>query len=131
MSQPKPVAPPPSLNVQDILYVLFKHKWKILVSAAIGIGAAAAVFSSRTLPFTNPRPNCLCATSWTQALSIKSIPGDSRPLSENLINSEVEILTSWDLAMQVAKAVGVERLLPESEGAAGHIQSGPHIFVRD
>ena len=44
MSQPKLVAPPPGLNVQDILYVLFKHKWKILLCAAIGIGAAAAVF---------------------------------------------------------------------------------------
>ena len=44
MSQPKPAAPPPGLNVQDILYVLFKHKWKILLCAAIGIGAAAAVF---------------------------------------------------------------------------------------
>ena len=31
MSQPKTVAPPPSLNLQDILYVLFKHKWKILL----------------------------------------------------------------------------------------------------
>ena len=37
--------------------------------------------------------------------------------SENLINSEVEILTSWDLAMQVAKAVGPARLLPKSEDA--------------
>ena len=33
------------MNVHDILYVLFKHKWKILLCAAIGIGAAAAVFS--------------------------------------------------------------------------------------
>ena len=53
------------------------------------------------------------------------------PSSENLINSEVEILTSWDLAMQVAKAVGVERLLPRSEGAADRIQSGPQYSSGD
>ena len=41
---PKLTAPPSSLNVQDVLYVLFKHKWKILLCSAIGIGAAAAVF---------------------------------------------------------------------------------------
>ena len=34
---------------------------------------------------------------------------------ENLINSEVEILTSWDLAMQVANAVGIDRLVPNSK----------------
>ena len=38
------------------------------------------------------------------------------PASENLINSEVEILKSWDLAMQVANAVGVDRLLSQSDG---------------
>ncbi len=44
MSQQKPVAQPSGLSPQDILYVLFKHKKKILTSAVIGIAAAAAVF---------------------------------------------------------------------------------------
>ncbi len=44
MSQSKPTAPSPALNVQDILYVLFKHKWKIIVTSLLGIGAAAAIF---------------------------------------------------------------------------------------
>ena len=39
-------------------------------------------------------------------------------VAETLINSEVEILTSWDLAMQVAKAAGIERRLPPSGSAA-------------
>ncbi len=34
--------------------------------------------------------------------------------SESAINSEVEILTSSDLAMQVAASVGADRLLPGS-----------------
>ena len=44
MSQQKPIAQPSGLNLQDILYVLFRHKWKIITCATIGICAAAAVF---------------------------------------------------------------------------------------
>ena len=44
MSQPKPQAQPSSLNLQDILYVLFRHKWKIITCSLIGLCAAAAVF---------------------------------------------------------------------------------------
>ena len=91
--------------------MLFKHKWKILVCAAIGIAAAAAVLLSLSHRSTSRKPNCSCAMLSTQARSIRSSqPLDNGPQVENLINSEVEILTSWDLAMQVAKAIGVERL---------------------
>ena len=31
--------------------------------------------------------------------------------ADSIINSEVEILTSWDLAVQVAEAIGPQRLL--------------------
>ena len=81
--RPKTVAPAASLNVQDILYVLFKHKWKILLCAAIGIGAAATVFL-RYPSFTNPKPNCSCATWWTQVLLIRSIPEDSERESNQI-----------------------------------------------
>ena len=47
MSQQKPTVPAPSLNAQDILYILFKHKGKILLSAVIGVCAAAAVYLLR------------------------------------------------------------------------------------
>ena len=44
MSQQKPIPQPSSLNLHDILYVLFRHKWKIIISSTIGLCAAAAVF---------------------------------------------------------------------------------------
>ena len=55
--------------------------------------------------FTNRRPNCLCAMSWTGARSIKMRRRfRATTISENLINSEAEILTSWDFSYQVAEA---------------------------
>ena len=117
MSQQKPTAPAPSLTVHDILYVFFKHKWKILLCAAAGICAAAAAYFLRTPVFESEAKllvRYVVDTSAIDQVDSRATIGSS---SENLINSEVEILTSWDLAMQVAKAVGPARLLPQSEDA--------------
>ena len=120
------------MNVQDILYVLFKHKWKIILTSAIGIGAAAAVYL--TYPTVYESQAKLLVRYVVDTSAIDQV--DSRATassSESVINSEVEILTSWDLAMQVASAVEVERLLPESGGkadipkAAGMIRTGLEV----
>ena len=132
MSQPKIVAPPSGLNVQDILYVLFRHKWKILLCAAIGIGAAAAVFLR--FPTIYESQAKLLVRYIMDTSAIDRI--DSSGSNETLINSEVEILTSWDLAMEVAKALVAERLLPQSAGGsnitntAGAIRSGLNVTAR-
>ncbi len=34
----------PGISIHDVLYVLFKHKWKILVVAGVGFLAAGAVY---------------------------------------------------------------------------------------
>src|SRR5439155_1630170 len=55
--------------------------------------------------------------------------------SENVLGSEVEILTSWDLAVQAAEAIGPNRLLPHASGnpskeaAAKVIDSGLVVTV--
>ena len=32
------------MTLDDIIYVVFKHKWKVISCATIGLGAALAVF---------------------------------------------------------------------------------------
>ena len=44
MPEPQQQAPKSSMNLDDILFVLFRHKWKILLCAALGIAAAASVY---------------------------------------------------------------------------------------
>ncbi|HEY5814598.1 MAG TPA: Wzz/FepE/Etk N-terminal domain-containing protein [Terrimicrobiaceae bacterium] len=115
MPQPKP-ATPQGLNVHNILYVLFKHKWKILLSSAIGIGASIAVYL--TSPTTYETQAKLLVRYVVDRSSVDKIDSTS-PINSNdqsLINSEVEILTSWDLATEVAKAVNLER--PESQSGS-------------
>ncbi|MGA8659160.1 MAG: Wzz/FepE/Etk N-terminal domain-containing protein [Chthoniobacterales bacterium] len=108
-----------SLNLNDILFILFRHKWKIFLCATAGILAAAAVH------FLLPPLYEVNAELLVRYVVERSAvdPFDSSvktPGSEgvNLINSEVEILTSRDLITQVAETVGVERLLRGSKGNA-------------
>jgi uncharacterized protein involved in exopolysaccharide biosynthesis/Mrp family chromosome partitioning ATPase len=145
MSDPIPVqarpvhaSPVPGLNAADLIYMLFRHKWKILFCFLLGVGAAAFIY------FRNPpsyvteakilvryilenRP----ALTKTEDADIKT--PDSR--GENIINSEIEILTSLDLALQVADAVGPRNVLAAYGGgedrnrAAAYIRRGLTVNV--
>ena len=84
----------------------------------IGICAAAAVYLLYVRVYESQAKLLVRYVVDTSAIDNVDSRATIGPSSENLINSEVEILTSWDLAMQVANAVGAERLLPSSEGAA-------------
>ena len=114
-SQSKPAAPPPGLNVHDILYVLFKHKWKIIVTSAMGIAAAAGIFFLYPVAYESQAKLLVRYVVDTSAIDQLDSRATASSGNENVINSEVEILTSWDLAIQVAGAVGPERLLPDSK----------------
>ena len=106
MPQQKPATPPPSLSIQDVLYILFKHKGKILACATIGICAAVAVFLFHARVYESQAKllvRYVVDTSAIDQMESRATVGSS---NENLINSEVEILTSWDLAMQVASRSG-------------------------
>src|SRR4030081_220989 len=92
---PEPEAQTSGLSVHNFLSVLFKHKWKILFCTAVGIGAAFTVRSLMPAPFESQAKllvRYVVDRSTVDALDVQAkTPG---PQSENLINSEVEILTS-------------------------------------
>ena len=130
MPQPKPQAQPSSLNLHDIFYVLFRHKWKIITCSLIGFGAAAAVFLLYPTVYESQAKLLVRYVVDRSAVDQVDSKASTGPAGENLILSEAQILGSWDLAMQVASAVGVERLVPGSQGtqdlslAARNIQLG-------
>ena len=114
MSQPRPLPQPSSVNLQDVLFVLFKHKWKILLCVAAAIGAVASVYL-RTKPVYESEAKLMVRYVVDRSAVDPLDSQPKRPGSyggDSLTNSEVQILTSWDLAEQVAEAVGVDRLVP-------------------
>jgi uncharacterized protein involved in exopolysaccharide biosynthesis/Mrp family chromosome partitioning ATPase len=113
----------PSISIGDLYYIFFRHKRKILLVFLLGLLAAAGFY------LINP-PSYLSEAK----ILIKYVvePHDRTPSPANepqikstdpsgnsIINSEIEILTSFDLASQVADAVGPEKILARSGGAKG------------
>ena len=122
-----------SFGLQDILYVLFKHKWKILVSGFLGLAAASAVYLTRK-PYYQSQANLLI----NYVLQRGAIDEHETQMAtggrsgDQVITTEIEILRSGDLAADVAKAVGVERLVGDSgptavADAAAAIQLGMQV----
>jgi polysaccharide biosynthesis transport protein len=110
--EPQPSSP----NFNDLLFILFKHKWKIVLCGTVGIIAAAVAYF--LIP---PLYECQAKLLVRYVVEKSALDGlDSSvqtPGSEGavLINSEVAILTSWDLVAGVVDAVGVKRLMGGSQ----------------
>ena len=104
----------------------------IAVSAVLGFLAAAGVHFFYPPPYESDAK--LLVRYVVDRRTVDSIdnPAASTTLgatTDSVINSEVEILTSWDLAVQVAEAIGPKRLLhskdtPSKEAAAKIVSSG-------
>jgi succinoglycan biosynthesis transport protein ExoP len=99
------------VSLNDVLFMLFKHKWKLMLCATIGVGAAIAIyFLSPSVYESEAKLLVRYVVDKSAVDAIDASVKTPNAQSLNLINSEVEILTSWDLAMQVVDAIGVERL---------------------
>lgn len=120
-----------SMDMGDILHAVFKHKWKILICSLLGLAAAMAVYSYYTPLYESHAK--LLVRYVLERTPIDPVDASSGKSSDNAIGSEVEILTSWDLAVQVAEAVGIKRLVPEAHGpvsktdAAGVVAGGLRV----
>jgi uncharacterized protein involved in exopolysaccharide biosynthesis/Mrp family chromosome partitioning ATPase len=121
------------MNLSDILFALFKYKRTIILCAVVGIIAAAAVYFFYP-PIYESQAKLLVRyvveRSAVDPIEGAKPGGSSREETDKVIGAEIAILTSWDLAVQVAQAIGPKRLLPRSgeaateSAAAGAVSSG-------
>src|SRR5713101_6289799 len=131
MNQTRREAPHHSgIHLGDILFALFKRKWTIILCTLLGISAAAAVYFLSPPVYQSQAK--LLVRYVLERSAVDSIDNTTRPnqskTTDSVIDSEVQILTSWDLAVQVAEAIGPKRLgAPSKEAAAGAIVSGLQV----
>ena len=106
------------VKLGDILFALFKRKRTIAGCAAVGIIAAAAVYF--LYPPSYESQAKLLVRYVLERSGVDRIDGANSAAAANdtekVIGAEIEILTSWDLAVQVAQALGPQRLLPPPRG---------------
>lgn len=112
-------APVEAFGVHDVLYILFKHKWKIILLSLMGFGAAAFVYTNR-VPLFQSQAKLLVryVLNRNSVDEAQSQVNQAGGLGNQVINTEIEILTSEDLALAVAEAVGADRILPGAGGKA-------------
>src|SRR6266496_2674777 len=120
------------LNLSAILFALFKRKWSIILCALLGIIAAVAFYFF--YPRTYESDAKLLVRYVLERSAVDSIDSSNASAAaaassnDRVIGAEVQILNSWDLAIQVADAIGAKRLgAPSKEGAAGSIISGLEV----
>ena len=128
--QPTPTEPSLGLSVGDIYYILFRHKWKILLLSLAGFVAAGVFY------YLNPPPYRSEAELWVKyvqqpgTLTVagsdqKVIVPDAR--GGDIINTEIRIMTSMDLAEQVATNLGPTAILAGLGGGSNVVAAAEAI----
>src|SRR4051812_35329452 len=102
------------MTVGDVYYILFRHKGKI--GAFLCAAVAGLVIVKLFSPPVYQSEAKLLIRYVLESKALNPGVNDSGVKSpdrggENIINSELEILTSLDLAQQVAETVGPEKIL--------------------
>src|ERR1051325_11082735 len=87
----------PAINLGDIYYILFRHKWKILAISGVGIVLALILPLIRQVPYQSEAKLFIRYVLETKSPG-QMRAGDSSVKSpdergENVINTELEILT--------------------------------------
>lgn len=130
-NQPKPAAS--GLNLADIYHTLFRHKWKILLVWILGLSATFALWRMWPVKYQSDAEILIRYVLDNQTMSPVGNDSSIQRPSEgggSIINTEAQILGSFDLDKQVADIIGPDRILAKLGGgtnrlaAAGVIHSG-------
>ena len=132
MNDPNLAPTPASIKPSDIFYALFKHKVKIVLFTVLGIAAAGAVY------LLYPKSYSSQARLFIRYVEQGKTPmqtGENNRVttletrSDSIISSELQIISSMDLAMKVAEKVGPELILGDANKS--HDQAGAAMMIRD
>ena len=126
------------MSLADVYYILFRHKWKILCLSAAGLLVAASIYFMQPSVYSSEAK--LLIRYVVEARVPSGMGGDPQIKTPDsggagIINTEIEILKSSDLAADVAVAIGPEKILGKGGGdtnkyqAAGILKKGLTVEV--
>lgn len=131
--EPHLIKSEPGFQVTDYLVILFRHKGKILLSTAIGLVAAVTFYLLSGTPYESQAKLLVRYVVERSAFD----PGNetaARPVrkNEHVIDAEIQILTSEDLAKVVVENVGIETLVEsdDANAAAAAITLQKNLMVK-
>jgi succinoglycan biosynthesis transport protein ExoP len=119
MNNSRPVETPAGISLGDIYYIVFRHKWKIILPILLGLLAAAGIYHFKPPPFQSQAELLIKYVSEPTQLELE---GDNQRVvvpdsqGEGIINSEIDILTSLDVAEEAATNFGAANILAKAGG---------------
>src|SRR5687768_15541759 len=110
--QPKnPITPTtPTMNLGDIYYVVFKHKWKIFLFSALGLISAAVILFASKPPYVSEAQLMIQYQEDAKPVGSQSAKPIQLPL-EGIMTAEASILKSLDVLGAAVDVVGAEKIL--------------------
>ncbi|HEX3857594.1 MAG TPA: Wzz/FepE/Etk N-terminal domain-containing protein [Verrucomicrobiae bacterium] len=126
-----------TITLGDVYFAIFRHKWKIIFLSLAGI-VAALVFYLQHPPLYQSEAELFIRyiiESHPVSAPVDNATMTAPGQSGAAINSEIKILTSFDLAQQVVATIGAEKILAKAGGgkdpikAAGMVRGGLIVGV--
>ncbi|HZT87467.1 MAG TPA: Wzz/FepE/Etk N-terminal domain-containing protein [Stellaceae bacterium] len=110
---------PYDLTTRELLSIAFKEKWKLL-GVFFGLFLGAVALSFALTPYYEATSRLLVKSG--PEFQVRSEPGQSvasvpYATKQEVVNSELQILTSRDLIESVIKTVGLANLYPDLSGS--------------
>lgn len=123
---------PAGLKLSDVYFTLFRHKWKILFFGLIGMAAAVGMWFFKGLVYRSEAKLLVRYVRESRAVDVNlSGQGEVRSpdsRGDTIINSEIEILTSRDLALEVVDLLGPEKILAAVGGGTNRNAAAVQIL---
>ncbi len=106
------------IKVHDILYILFKHKWKILVPAVLGfVVAAALAFRADSRPSFMTQADLLVKYVVERNAGDPDAPNTVKGAGPmEVMDTELQILKSFNVALETVEKLGPENVM-EPDGS--------------
>ncbi|MEW6156614.1 MAG: Wzz/FepE/Etk N-terminal domain-containing protein [Verrucomicrobiota bacterium] len=120
-----------SISIHDVLFVLFRHKWKIIICSALGLIAAGVVLAVKRPLYVVKAKLLVRYVLDTRTINPATADREIRSPDErgmNIINSELEILTSFDLVTETVSVIGADRILASYGGGTNATQAAGVIL---
>src|ERR1017187_8683 len=124
MNNSRQTQPPAGMTLGDIYYVLFRHKWKIILLSLAGILAAAAFHYLKPPPYQS---QAFLLIQYVPQVRNLTLPGSDQkvivPGGDDIISSEIRILTSLDLVAEAVTNIGAANILAGVGGGSNVVRA--------
>lgn len=116
-------SPAAGLAFGDILFTLFRHKFLILGGILLGLVSAGIVRIIKPPNFESTAKIYIPYVVNITAVKTTEAEGVVQSSSETVMNTQAEMLKSFDTALDVATNIGPERILAKYGGGTDHVQA--------